>query len=495
MVTSDTADSSRLDAGRTVDPRDPAGRLERFFDDGPRLTIRSDLDTQPAGLNARLSPDRPRPVVAEIGTVDGRQVVAFACDPRIGGGAMSEESCAGIVAAYDEALARQLPIVGIWHSGGARLDEGVRSLHGVGRVFAAMTRASGRIPQISVVIGPAAGGAAYGPALTDVVVQAPTGKIFVTGPDVVRWATGEDVTADDLGGVDAHGSRSGVSHVIAVDEDEAMAYGRHLCALLTPDPAPVDAEQVADRDLAALLPRRPGVVYDVRGLVDGVLDEPGLELQAGYARNVVTTLGRFGGRPVGIVANNPTHLVGCLDSAGAEKAARFVRLCDGFGLPIIVLVDVPGYLPGSAEELGGIVRRGAKLLHAFAETVVPTATVVTRKAYGGAYIAMNSRSLGADACFAWPGAEIAVMSPISSVRVLHRRALAGVAGDRQRAVLEQILADEHAAQVDGVAAAVELGILDAEVRPDRTRSALAEALARAAEKAGEVRGGHGNIPL
>jgi acetyl-CoA/propionyl-CoA carboxylase carboxyl transferase subunit len=433
--------------------------------------------------------------------VNGEQAVCFASDPRISGGALGIGSCAVVVEAYEEALRRGVPVVGLWHSGGARLDQGVRSLHAVGTVFEAMTRASGKIPQISVVLGAAAGGAAYGPALTDVVIQAPAGKIFVTGPDVVRSAIGEEVTADDLGGLTAHGVHSGVTHVTVSDETSAYSTARRLCGLLGSQGS-LDVDAVEDIDLARLLPDQVNVVYDVRNLVGGVLDSSGagddvLELQAGWARNVVTVLGRLGGRTVGVVANNPVHLVGCLDSISAEKASRFVRLCDAFGVPIVVLVDVPGYLPGSSEELGGIVRRGAKLLHAFAEAVVPTVTIVTRKAYGGAYIAMNSSSLRTDrqsahASFAWPGAEIAVMSPLSAVRILHRRVLAGV-NDAQRFVLEKVLADEHSAAIDGVEAAVADGILDAVVQPGETRSRIARVIAAGLRSS--PRGAHGNIPL
>jgi acetyl-CoA/propionyl-CoA carboxylase carboxyl transferase subunit len=464
------------------DPRDPEARLSSFFDDGPRLVVRPDAFPSTASADG---------MVAAVGLVDGQPVVCFASDPRVSGGALGVGSCAVVVEAYAEALRRDCPVVGLWHSGGARLDQGIRSLHAVGTVFEAMTRASGRVPQISVVLGAAAGGAAYGPALTDVVIQAPAGKIFVTGPDVVRSAIGEEVTADDLGGLTAHGVHSGVTHVTVEDETGAYVTARRLCGLLGA-PGSLEPATVDDIDLATLLPARPNVVYDVRNLVRGILDSDGdvLELQGGWARNVVTVLGRLGGRTVGVVANNPVHLVGCLDSRSAEKASRFVRLCDAFGVPIIVLVDVPGYLPGSAEELGGIVRRGAKLLHAFAEAVVPTVTVVTRKAYGGAYIAMNSRSLGAHASFAWPGAQIAVMSPLSAVRVLHRRVLAGV-NEAQRYVLEKVLADEHSAAVDGLDSAVAEGIIDAVVRPDETRSRVARAIAGA----GSPRGTHGNIPL
>jgi acetyl-CoA/propionyl-CoA carboxylase carboxyl transferase subunit len=499
-VTHDTAPriGSAADIPQVVrphhDPRDPQLRLDAFFDPGPRLVLYPDPDPQGPPIGD------PPGAVAGAGTVDGVPVVAFASDPRVSGGALGVSACAVILEAYRAARERDCPVVGIWHSGGARLDEGVRSLHAVGQVFEAMTSASGVLPQISVVVGAAAGGAAYGPALTDIVVQAPEGRIFVTGPDVVRWATGEDVSAEDLGGADAHAVHSGVTHITVDDEAHALATARRLCSLLA-DQGSLDLAVVeaADVDLGQFIPQRRNVVYDVRVLVNGLLDEPGLELQPRWAPNVVTALGRLGGRSVGVIANNPAHMVGCLDSASAEKASRFVRLCDSFGVPIVVLVDVPGYLPGRGEELGGIVRRGAKLLHAFAETVVPTVTVVTRKAYGGAYIAMNARSLGSGTTLAWPGAQIAVMSPVSAVRLLHRRSLASVSGDLQRAVLEQVLADEHAATVDGLDTAVELGIIDEVVEPRDTRHRIAQAiagsLAEQESRGGPIRGKHGNIPL
>ena len=315
------------------------------------------------------------------------------------------------------------------------------SLHAVGQVFAAMTRASGKIPQISVVLGPAAGGAAYGPALTDIVILGPAGRIFVTGPDVVRSVTGEDVDALRLGGPEPHGRRSGVVHVVADTDDAAYSSARKLAALLG-DQGTLDVSAVEDRDLAHLLPASPKRAYDVHPLVNAVFDKAGVELHPKWAPNVVTALGRFGGRTVGVIANNPLRLGGCLDSASAEKAARFVRMCDAFGVPLIVLVDVPGYLPGVGQEWDGVVRRGAKLLHAFAECVVPRVTLVTRKTYGGAYIAMNSRSLGATKVYAWPTAEVAVMGAVAAVRIIHRRKLAEVsrrhppadgAGTRRRA--------------------------------------------------------------
>jgi acetyl-CoA/propionyl-CoA carboxylase carboxyl transferase subunit len=426
-------------------------------------------------------------VVTAIGDLHGHPTIAFATDPALQGGAMGSEGCEAIVEAYHAAMRHKAAIVGIWQSGGARLAEGVASLNAVGRVFAAMTRASGHVPQISVVLGPAAGGAAYGPALTDVVILGPNGRVFVTGPDVVRSVTGEDVDMARLGGPEPHGRRSGVVHVIAQTDAEALASAADIVGLL------VDRRQVTiadDRPLRDLLPESPRRAYDVHPLINRLLDEPGTELHAKWAPNIVTMLGRIGGGSVGVLANNPMRLGGCLDSASAEKAARFVRMCDAFGVPLVVLVDVPGYLPGVAQEWDGVVRRGAKLLHAFAEASVPRVTVVTRKAYGGAYIAMNSRSLDATKVFAWPGAEVAVMGAVAAVRVLKRRQLAAVS-EHERPGLETSLAAAHEVESGGVSRAVELGLVDEIIEPDTTRSAVSAALA--AEPA--RRGSHGNIPL
>jgi acetyl-CoA/propionyl-CoA carboxylase carboxyl transferase subunit len=452
--------------------RDPRVRLAEFFGVDSFLIIRDD-----AGSG----------VVTALGTVQGHATVAFATDPSLQGGAMGTEGCEAIVAAYDVAVQNQAAIVGIWQSGGARLAEGVASLHGVGRIFTAMTRASGRVPQISVVLGPAAGGAAYGPALTDVVILGPKGRVFVTGPDVVRSVTGEDVDMERLGGPEPHGRRSGVVHVITDTDADALSCAADLVGLL------VDRRHVQladDRPLRDLLPESPRRAYDVHPLVNQLLDEPGIELHAKWAPNIVTTLGRLGGGTVGVLANNPMRLGGCLDAASAEKAARFVRMCDAFGVPLVVLVDVPGYLPGVAQEWDGVVRRGAKLLHAFAEASVPRVTVITRKAYGGAYIAMNSRSLDATKVFAWPGAEVAVMGAIAAVRILKRRELAGVPVE-QRAELEASLAAAHEVESGGVGRAVELGLVDEIIEPNGTRRAVSAALVEAPA----AQGNHGNIPL
>ncbi|MEU8381609.1 carboxyl transferase domain-containing protein [Streptosporangium sp. NPDC048865] len=456
-----------------VDPRDPQARLSALFDEGSLRLI---------------SPVDRSGILAATGRVEGVPVVAFASDPRVQGGAMGGEGCEHIVHAYDVAVRERVPVIGIWHSGGARLAEGVASLHAVGRVFAAMTRASGVVPQLSVVVGPAAGGAAYGPALTDIVILAEQGRIFVTGPDVVRSVTGEQIDMAALGGPEPHSRRSGVVHVVTRTEADAYAQARRLAVLLGHQ-GRVRTE-VQEADLSGLLPDNPRRAYDVKPLVAGLLDEPGVELHAKWAPNIVTTLGRLGGRTVGVVANNPLRRGGCLDSASAEKAARFVRMCDAFGVPLVVVVDVPGYLPGVGQEHEGVVRRGAKLLHAFAEASVPRVTLVTRKAYGGAYIAMNSRSLGATRVLGWPSTQIAVMGAVAAVRVLKRRELAAVP-ESERAALEARLAEEHEILAGGLERAIELGVIDEVVKPGETRGAIARVLAQATP----ARGAHGNIPL
>ncbi|MGA0066382.1 MAG: acyl-CoA carboxylase subunit beta, partial [Candidatus Nanopelagicales bacterium] len=444
-----------------VDPRSPRLRLEAFFDPGTFEAI---------------TPEDDRGVLVGVGRVQGAEVVAFATDPTVQGGAMGNDGCRAIITAYDRAFADSCPVVGIWHSGGARLREGVASLDAVGRVFAAMTRISGKVPQISVVLGPAAGGAAYGPALTDIVVLGPEGRIFVTGPEVIRSVTGEQVDMERLGGPDPHGRRSGVVHVVTDSEAEALEEGRRLAHLLGRQGS-LDITAIDDPDLGDLLPESSKRAYDVHPLVERFLDEGTMiELHAKWAPNVVVALGRLGGRTVGVVANNPLRLGGCLDSASAEKAARFVRMCDSFAVPLVVLVDVPGYLPGVGQEWDGVVRRGAKLLHAFAECVVPRVTVVTRKAYGGAFVAMNSASLGATRVYAWPGAEVAVMGSVAAVRVLHRRRLAEATDEEARAQLELELAAEHDIISGGIARAVEMGVVDEVVSPDRTRTTVARVL-------------------
>ncbi|WP_028477356.1 acyl-CoA carboxylase subunit beta [Nocardia sp. CNY236] len=465
----------------TPDPRDPLGRLERLFDHGTILA---------------LHPRDKSGVLAAIGEVDGVRTVAYCSDATIMGGAMGVAGCKHIVDAIDTAIDSRTPVIGLWHSGGARLAEGVEALHAVGQVFEAMVRASGLVPQLSVVLGFAAGGAAYGPALTDLVIMAPEGRVFVTGPDVVRSVTGEDVDMATLGGPQTHGKKSGVTHIVAHDEADAIHRARRLVSMFVEQGEfdPVAAEH-GDVDLQAMLPDSPRRAYDVRPIVHELLDNVDgestfEELQGLYARSIVTGLGRLGGRTVGVLANNPIRLGGCLHSESAEKAARFVRLCDAFGIPLVVLTDVPGYLPGVGQEWDGVVRRGAKLLHAFAEARVPRVTLVTRKIYGGAYIAMNSRALGATAVYAWPNSEVAVMGAKAAVGILHKKALAAAPDDEREALHAQLTA-EHERIAGGVDRAVEIGVVDQVIDPAKTRSIIAAALSAAPVRASH----HKNIPL
>lgn len=464
-----------------TDPRDPLGRLQCFFDPGTVLP---------------LHPRDKSGVLAAIGEVDGVRTVAYCSDATVMGGAMGVEGCKHIVDAIDTAIDSGVPVVGLWHSGGARLAEGVEALHAVGQVFEAMVRASGLVPQISVVLGFAAGGAAYGPALTDIVIMAPEGRVFVTGPDVVRSVTGEQVDMVTLGGPETHGKKSGVTHIVAHDEADALHRARRLVSMFA-EQGEFDlvAAEHGDVDLKAMLPESAKRAYDVKPIIHELLDNVDgestfEELQGLYARSIVTGLGRLGGRTVGVLANNPIRLGGCLNSESAEKAARFVRLCDAFGIPLVVVTDVPGYLPGVGQEWEGVVRRGAKLLHAFAEARVPRVTLVTRKIYGGAYIAMNARALGATAVYAWPGSEVAVMGAKAAVGILHKKALAA-APEEEREALHERLTAEHERIAGGVERAIAIGVVDQVIDPAKTRSTIAAALAAAPARASH----HKNIPL
>jgi acetyl-CoA/propionyl-CoA carboxylase carboxyl transferase subunit len=458
------------------DPRDPELRLGHLLDPGTLVA---------------LAPRDDSGAFAVRGRINGCPVIAFATDALKMGGAMGSVGCAIIADAIDTARAENCPVIGLWHSGGARLAEGVLALHAVGLVFNAMIQASGKVPQISVVLGPAAGGAAYGPALTDVVIMSTGGRVFVTGPEVVRSVTGENVDMESLGGPDTHGRRSGVVHITTDTEAEALESARAVTTLLAAQGS-FDLSRVGpDSDLSALLPENTKRAYDVHPVVAGLVDDGEfLELHARWAPNVVTGFARLTGRTVGIIANNPLRLGGCLDSSSAEKAARFVRICDAFGVPLVVLVDVPGYLPGVGQEWDGIVRRGAKLLHAFGESVIPRVSLITRKSFGGAYIGMNSRALGATAVYAWPNAEVAVMGASAAVGILHRKKLAAAPpGERER--LHAQLAEEHARIAGSLERAVEIGVVDEIIDPAKSRAKLVAALAAAPA----ARGQHGNIPL
>ena len=458
-----------------LDPRDPETRIAGLLDDGKFefLIPRTDCG-----------------MVAVTGDIKGNKVIVFASDPTIKSGSLGVEGSKVIVSAYKAAMSAQVPIIGIWHSGGARLSDGVASLDAFGEVFQSMISASGRIPQLSLVLGPTAGGGAYGPALTDIVVLSPEGRIFVTGPDVVKSVTGEDIDMALLGGPEAHRKNSGLAHIIAPTEQEAIDDVRDLTALFANHG--VMKADVADIDLSVFVPQSQVRTYEVHPLVDAILDKETehIELLSMWAPNMTTIIGRLGGATVGVLANNPAHIAGILDAAAGEKAARFVRTCDAFGIPLIVIADVQGFLPGAGQEWEGAVRRGAKLLHAFGEAVVPRITLITRRAYGGAYVAMNSKALGATRVFAWPDAEVSVMGAVAAVRVLHRRILADLPTE-QRESMELELAAEHEKISGGVARAVEIGAVDEIIEPSLTRSAIAKIIAETPHR----RGAHGNIPL
>ena len=463
---SSTASNVASPESTEVDPRSPTVRLGMFFDDGEFELI---------------TPQDDRGVLVAVGRVAGAPCVAFATDPTVQGGAMGNDGCRAIVTAYDRAFADSVPVVGIWHSGGARLREGVLSLDAVGRVFAAMTRASGKVPQISVVLGPAAGGAAYGPALTDLVILGPKGRIFVTGPEVVKSVTGEAVDMDILGGPEPHGRRSGVVHITTDTDQGALDEARTLVSLLEQQGS-MNVESVEDTDLGALMPESSRRAYDVHPLIEGFVDHGTFtELHAKWAPNIVVGLGRLGGARWASSQTTP-----CAWWVPDFPARRHRASCRAACRPC----RRSRLLPGLGQEWEGAVRRGAKLLHAFAECVVPRVTVVTRKAYGGAYVAMNSASLGATKVFAWPDAEVAVMGAVAAIRILHRKRLAEVPPESREQV-ELELAAEHEVISGGIKRAVEMGVVHDVVDPIATKRAVAQVL----WDTPDVRGQHGNIPL
>lgn len=447
-------------------------------------------------------------VVTGTGTVHGRPVAVYSQDFTIFGGSLGEVAGEKIIKVMNLAMRTKVPLVGILDSGGARIQEGVVALGKYGEIFRLNTQASGVIPQISIVCGPAAGGAVYSPALTDFVIMVDkTSQMFVTGPDVIKAVTGEDVAMEDLGGGLTHNSVSGVSHYLAVDEEDAFDFARVLLSYLPQNNAEEtptyisEAElEITDRDrtLNSIIPDSPNQPYDVLSIIEKVTDAGSfLEVQPLFAPNIVIGFARIDGRSVGIIANQPQQMAGTLNIDAGEKAARFVRFCDAFNLPIITLVDVPGYLPGTDQEWTGVIRRGAKLLYAYAEATVPLITVITRKAYGGAYIVMGSKQLGADLNFAWPTAEIAVMGGQAAVNILYRSEIKD-AEEKGLDVNEvrKKLANEYTYSVASPFLAAERGELDGVIEPAATRSALIRSLRvlRTKTVTGPTRK-HGNIPL
>jgi propionyl-CoA carboxylase beta chain len=447
-------------------------------------------------------------VVIGTGTIHGRNVAVYSQNFTVFGGSLGEVAGQKIVKIMEHALKTGVPIIGILDSGGARIQEGVIALGKYGEIFRLNTRASGVIPQISIVMGPAAGGAVYSPALTDFVIMVDkTSHMFVTGPDVIKTVTGEDVGMEELGGALAHNKVSGVAHYLASDEEDALDYARSLLSFL-PDnnlaelptyDAQVDLEVTdADRQLNNLIPDSPNQPYDVLKVIESVVDDGEfVQVQELYAPNVVVGLARIEGSPIGIIANQPNQMAGTLNIAAGEKASRFLRMCDAFSIPIVTLVDVPGYLPGTDEEWSGVIRRGAKLLYAYAEATVPLVTVILRKAYGGAYIVMGSKQIGADLNFAWPTAEIAVMGGQGAVNILYRRDIkAAEEAGEDAAALGKKLADEYTYSVASPYLAAERGELDSIIEPASTRVTITKALRSLRSKRASLPPKkHGNIPL
>jgi propionyl-CoA carboxylase beta chain len=441
-------------------------------------------------------------VVTGYGTVDGRRVCVFSQDFTAFGGSLGEVFAAKVVKIMDLAERMGVPIIGLNDSGGARIQEGVVALGGYGDIFLRNVRSSGVIPQISAIMGPCAGGAVYSPAITDFVFMVrDTSHMFITGPNVIRTVTGEDVTMEQLGGAMTHAATSGVAHFAADDEQSCLEDIKVLLSYLPANnlelppltPTDDDPERLVP-ELDTFMPDSPNVPYDVRDIVRHVVDDGELfEVHEHYARNLVVGLARLDGRTVGIVGNQPQHLAGVLDIDSSEKGARFVRFCDAFNLPVVTFVDVPGFLPGTDQEYGGIIRHGAKLLYAYAEATVPKLTVIVRKAYGGAYDVMGSKHLGADVNLAWPTAEIAVMGAKGAVNILYRRELE--AADDQQA-LHEAFEERYAQDLANPWRAAERGYIDAVIRPSETRRELIKAARFAATKR-EPRPArkHGNIPL
>ena len=441
-------------------------------------------------------------VVSGHGRIDGRLVFAFAQDFTVFGGSLSETNALKIVKIMDLAMKMGAPIVGLNDSGGARIQEGVMSLGGYADIFLRNTLASGVVPQISAVMGPCAGGAVYSPAITDFIVMVRhTSYMFVTGPDVIRTVTHEDVTKEELGGAATHNERSGVAH-FAVDDDRAcLALIRELLAFLPannleapPRRAATDPSDRADDALDRLVPESPNQPYDMLDVIRRITDDGEfLEVHEHFARNLIVGFARLAGRPVGLVANQPAHLAGTLDIDASVKGARFVRFCDAFNIPLVIFEDVPGFLPGTVQEYGGIIRHGAKLLYAFAEATVPKVTVITRKAYGGAYCVMASKHIRTDFNFAWPSAEIAVMGPEGAVNVLYRRDLERTA---EASTVRAGRTAEFREKFANPYIAAARGFIDEVIPPRATRQKLITALAALETKRDKnPPKKHGNIPL
>ncbi|MDO4606733.1 MAG: acyl-CoA carboxylase subunit beta [Bowdeniella nasicola] len=483
-------------------------RIEMLLDEGSfvELDAYATHRCTQFGLDKRQVPGDG--VVAGYGTVDGRQVCIWSQDFSVFGGSLGEVHGQKITKVMDLAVRTGVPCIGISDGGGARIQEGVASLTQFAEIFRRNVAASGVIPQISLIMGPSAGGAVYSPALTDFVVMVDdTSHMFITGPDVIRAVTGEDVGFEELGGASAHTTRSGAAHFRAADEADAMEVVRELLTYLPANnltdpviwPTETDTStNEADEALNTIVPDSDSAPYDMTEVIATVVDEGEMLLvHEAFAPNIVCAFAHIEGRPVGVVANQPNSMAGTLDINAAEKAARFVRTCDAFNLPVVTFVDVPGFLPGTDQEWNGIIRRGAKLIYAYAEATVPLVTVITRKAYGGAYIVMGSKLLGADINLAWPTAQIAVMGAAGAVNIVHRSALrkAGEQGADVEAERARLVAEYEDALINPWEAAAR-GFVDDVIEPAQTRLAITRALrALHTKRASRPDRKHGNIPL
>lgn len=474
-------------------------RIERFLDPGSF----EELDMFVRHRCSDLGMDRQdlpgEGVVTGHGTVDGRQVFVYAQDFTTMGGSLGEMHAKKICKVMDLALKTGAPCIGINDSGGARIQEGVDALSGYGQIFYRNVISSGVIPQISVIMGPCAGGAVYSPALTDFVFMAKGANMFITGPQVIKSVTGEDVSAEQLGGALTHNQTSGVAHFMAEDEDGTFSMLRKLLSFLPSnnlEDAPL-GEQIEAGPVEALksiVPAEPNKGYDVRDIIRGIVDGGDFfEVQPLYAMNIVIGFGRVQGQSVGVIANQPKVLAGCLDINASDKAARFIRFCDAFNIPVLNVVDVPGFLPGTNQELGGIIRHGAKMLYAYSEATVPKISLIVRKSYGGAYLAMCSRDLGADYVAAWPNAEIAVMGPDGAANIIFRKEIEG-AEDKNAKRKEKI--NEYRDTFANPYVAASRGYIDDVIEPAETRMKVAKALEMLASKR-ETRPAkkHGNLPV
>ena len=477
-------------------------RLEVLLDEGSFVEIDMYRRHQAHGL--KLERNRPHTdgVITGSGTIYGHRVFVYAQDFGLFGGSLGQAHASKIHKVMDLAIANGAPLIGLNDSGGARIQEGVMSLDGYGGIFRRNVQASGVIPQISVILGPCAGGAAYSPALTDFTFMVrSTAQMYLTGPDVVEAVSGQRVTHEELGGADVHGRRSGVATFVYDEEEACLLDVRYLVSLLpgnNMEPAVGAGSRGAAGDerprLAEIVPPEPNKPYDMRLVITELVDDGDfLEMHEDWAQNVICALARVDGEVVGLVANQPVVLAGVLDAAASQKAARFVRFCDAFNIPLVTLVDVPGFLPGTDQEHAGIIRHGAKLLYAYCEATVPRIQVIIRKAYGGAYIVMDSRSIGTDLSLAWPTNEIAVMGAQAAVNVIYRKELAADADPEQ---LRSVLTDQYRQELMHPYYAAERGLVDDVIDPAQTRSAIAQGLDMLRNKRrSPVARKHGNLPI